>query len=86
LFVRIDCTASSTLGALLKVPLEREERERDEVRLLWSEGEGVDSVRIDKDAMLTDERNWVSGLHGGGRRVYEGTSPSDCFGVKEKRP
>ena len=86
LFVRIDCDAGSTLGALLKVPLEREEREHDDVRLLWSEGEGVDSVRIDKDSMLTDERNWVSGLHGGGRRVYEGTSPSDCFGVKEKQP
>ena len=89
LFVRIDCDASNTLGALLNFPLKREERERDDrVRLLWSEGEseGVGCVRIDKDSMLTDERNWVSGLHGGGRRVYEGTSPSDCFRVKEKQP
>ena len=75
--------AGSTLDALLKFPLETERD--DPVRLLWSDGEGVDSVRIDKDSMLTDERNWDSGLHGGGRRVYEGTSPSDCFGVKENQ-
>ena len=79
--------AKNTLDALLKLPLKREDRERDaRVRLLWSDGEGVDCVPIDKESMLTDERNWVSGLHGGGRRVYEGTSPSDCFGVKEERP
>ena len=79
--------AKNTLDALLKLPLKREDRERDDrVRLLWSDGEGVDCVPIDKESMLTDERNWVSGLHGGGRRVYEGTSPSDCFGVKEERP
>ena len=79
--------AQTTLDALLKVPLQRAEPERDDrARLLWSEGEGVDSVGIDRDFMLTDERNWVSGLHGGGRRVYEGTCPSDCFGVKEEQP
>ena len=63
--------AVNTLDALLNLPLESE---RDvPVRLLWSEGEGLDCVRVDSDAMLTDERNWVSGLHGGGRRVFEGT-------------
>ena len=30
-------------------------------------------VRINRHSMLTDERNWVSGLHGGGRPVCEGT-------------
>ncbi len=80
--------ARNTLAALLKVPLKREKRERDvrRVRLLWSDGEGVDYVHVDRDFMLTDERNWVSGLHGGGRRVFEGTSPSDCFGIKENQP
>ena len=79
--------AENTLGALLKFPLQDEEREHDDrVRLLWSDGEGLDCVRIGRDFMLTDERNWVSGLHGGGRRVYEGTYPSDCFGVKEEQP
>ncbi len=80
--------ARNTLAALLKVPLKREKRERDDrrVRLLWSDGEGMDYVHVDRDFMLTDERNWVSGLHGGGRRVFEGTSPSDCFGIKENQP
>ena len=80
--------AGTTLDALLNLPLQGEELERDDrhVRLLWSDGEGVDCVRIDREFMLTDERNWVSGLHGGGRRVFEGTSPSDCFGVKESQP
>ena len=77
--------AGNTLDALLKVPLQRAAPERDDrVRLLWSEDEGVDCVGIDRDFMLTDERNWVSGLHGGGRHVYEGTCPSDCFSVKEE--
>ena len=87
LFVGIDCNASNTLDALLNLPVEREEREGDDrvrsVRLLWSDGEGVDCVHIDRDFMLTDERNWVSGLHGGGRRVYEGTYR---FNAKEEQP
>ncbi len=79
--------AENTLEALLNFPLERTEPDRDiPVRLLWSDGEGVDYVHVDRDFVLTDERNWVSGLHGGGRRVFEGTSPSDCFGVKENQP
>ncbi len=73
--------AKNTLDALLRHPLKIERDDR--VRLLWSNGEGVDSVRIDKDSMLTDERNWVSGLHGGGRRVYEGTYR---FNAKEEQP
>ena len=86
LLVRIDCDASKTLDALLNSPLECEEREGDDrVRLLWSDGEGqgVDCVHIDREFMLTDERNWVSGLHGGGRRVYEGTYR---INVKEEQP
>ena len=79
--------AETTLGALLKFPLQGGSASvTTSVRLLWSDGEGVDRVRIGRDFMLTDERNWVSGLHGGGRRVYEGTCPSDCFGVKEEQP
>ena len=30
--------------------------------------------------MLTDQRNWISGLHGGGRLVHEGTATPDRFG------
>ena len=51
----------------------------DSVRLLWPDGEGTESVREDRSYMLTDERNWVSGLHGGGRLVCEGTRPRECF-------
>ena len=83
LFVRYT-EAENTLDALLKLPLES--KRDDPVRLLWADGEGVDCVLSNRDYMLTDERNWVSGLHGGGRLVYEGNRPSDCFGVKEKQP
>ena len=40
----------------------------------WPEGEGIaDAVRV---TTVTDERNWVSGLHGGGRRICEGSISS----------
>ena len=81
--------AENTLHALRDFPLEREDGERDEpVRLLWADGEGdgVECVRVNRESMLTDQRNWVSGLHGGGRLVIEGTCPSECFGVKEEQP
>ena len=51
----------------------------DPVRLLWPDDEGAEGVREDRSYMLTDERNWVSGLHGGGRLVFEGTRPRKCF-------
>lgn len=41
---------------------------------IWPEGEGTaDAVRV---TTVTDERNWVSGLHGGGRRICEGSISS----------
>lgn len=40
----------------------------------WPEGEGTaGAIRV---TTVTDERNWVSGLHGGGRRICEGSIPS----------
>ena len=36
--------------------------------------------------MLTDQRNWVSGLHGGGRAVCEGATPTDQFPAPEGQP
>ena len=36
----------------------------------WPESEGDDGAHRTTD--VTDERNWLSGLHGGGRRVCEG--------------
>ena len=85
LFVKIDDEAVNTLDALLKHPLEDGERDTP-VRLLWADCEGVDSVCSNRSYLLTDQRNWVSGLHGGGRLVYEGTRSGDCFDVREKKP
>ena len=53
---------------------------QDSVKLLWPRGEGVDSVTASRTCMLTDQRNWGSGLHGGGRWVCEGTAERSQFG------
>ena len=69
----------TSLAALLSLPLKATDlrrRESQSVRLLWPDGEDapdMDRVRLNRRSMITDERNWVSGLHGGGRPVCEGT-------------
>ncbi len=40
------------------------------VRALWPESESVDGASLQRS--VTDERNWLTGLHGGQRRVCEG--------------
>ena len=40
------------------------------LRAFWPESEGT--AGSDRTAYLTDERNWMTGLHGGARRVCEG--------------
>ena len=40
------------------------------LRALWPESEGTADVDHTRD--VTDERNWLTGLHGGARRVCEG--------------
>ena len=72
----------TALRALLDRPIKIETDDTDPddpVRLLWPDGEGVEGVREDRSYMLTDQRNWVSGLHGGGRLVCEGTRPREHF-------
>jgi CRISPR system Cascade subunit CasD len=75
----------TALDALLAWPLNPEEtRQPATVRLLWPEGEDapdMNHVRTNRRSLLTDERNWVSGLHGGGRPVCEGTAPPERFGT-----
>ena len=44
-------------------------------RLSWPERESVDGITATRTYLLTDQRNWVSGLHGGGRWVCEGATP-----------
>ena len=88
----------TALAALLTIPLaiptsgsSRSDEER--VSLMWPEREGsssaeIDEVRIDRTLMLTDQRNWVSGLHGGGRQVCEGVAARERFaapGEKEQQ-
>ena len=63
----------SALAALLATTMDEADGEQDSVRLLWPNREGVDGVAADRTYMLTDQRNWGSGLHGGGRQVCEGT-------------
>ena len=77
-----DCYQGRTaLETLMRVPVEgRRPADSPDVRLLWPVGEGVDGVTANRTYQLTDERNWQSGLHGGGRQVCEGTAPVKEFG------
>lgn len=61
----------TVLTALLAVPLERRDEQTESIRVLWPVGEGAGSVKPSRTYMLTDQRNWISGLHGGGRSVCE---------------
>ena len=69
----------TALDALMSVILHDYQQTPSTVRLLWPEGEKSEEVKPDRPypSMLTDQRNWVSGLHGGGRWVREGTVPKE---------
>ena len=77
----------TALAALLKVPVPViETRPQDpppKLRVQWPSGEGVADADIAPNraepAMLTDQRNWISGLHGGGRYVRESQIPLEKF-------
>ena len=78
--------AKTTLGALLNFPLSPDEHaDGAPVRLFWDKGEQAARINSNRNYMITDERNWVSGLHGGGRNVFEGTMPRDAFGPREEQ-
>ena len=65
----------TALAALLAWPLADDVTDGEPIRLQWpvNDGQTDDRVRVSRpDFMLTDQRNWVSGLHGGGRWVGEG--------------
>lgn len=44
------------------------------VRALWPASEGVEGAS--RVTMVTDERDWITGTHGGSRRVCEGELPA----------
>ena len=76
----------TTLAALVNTALDDPVSAPDSVKLLWPREEGVDGINADHVYMLTDQRNWVSGLHGGGRQVCEGTEKRNRFGNREVAP
>ena len=66
----------TALTALLGVPLSEPDGGADSIRLMWPENDSPQegtAVLHSRSYMLTDERNWISGLHGGGRMVCEGS-------------
>ncbi len=69
----------TVLEALLTAPLGRRDGRTESIRVLWPAGEGVKGVQPSRAYMLTDERNWISGLHGGGRSVCESAIPVTRF-------
>ena len=76
----------TALAALLATVLDEPGGEQDSVKLLWPNGEGVDGITANRTYMLTDQRNWGSGLHGGGRQVCEGTAKRGQFGEFVEAP
>ena len=71
--------ADSSLAALIDTPLDEDGSTDGTVSVLWADGESPDDVRPTNTYMLTDERNWRSGLHGGGRLVHEVALPAGRF-------
>ena len=69
------CLAGSSEGDTALTALLAAPRGHDvgkSCRLLWPEREGTEGIDANRTYMITDQRNWVSGLHGGGRMVCEG--------------
>ena len=69
----------TVLAALLAAPLHRWNAQAEGIRVQWPAGEGAERVRPSRSYMLTDQRNWISGLHGGGRSVCESAIPAAWF-------
>ena len=73
----------TALAALLETPLARPDEAQESVRLLWPSNDGqadTAKVTVNRSYMLTDQRNWISGLHGGGRAVTEGAIGAEELG------
>ncbi len=61
----------TALAALLAAEPD-ESNEPPSRQLLWPDAEGTAEIVPSRSYMLTDRRDWLSGLHGGGRLVCEG--------------
>ena len=76
--------AESELAALIDTPIDSEDvGDNENVRLLWQGDVSAEGVRVVNAYLLTDQRNWRSGLHGGGRHVQEGALSAEHFGRTE---
>ena len=69
----------TALAALMSAPIDSLEEAPESVRMIWPREEGRADVAVLHSYALTDLRNWVSGLHGGGRIVCEGSMPAKAF-------
>lgn len=69
----------TALAALLSWPLDSGADTGPPVRLQWPEGETAAKIEPSRRCTITDQRNWVSGLHGGGRAVCEGAADRKQF-------
>ena len=69
----------TALAALVGTPLHSAAPASESIRAMWPEGEGVSDIAAVRTGLLTDQRNWVSGLHGGGRMVCAADIPASCF-------
>ena len=76
---------STALEALLSVPLADELAARPTIRAQWPEGEGAKGAERSQSQMITDERNWVSGLHGGGRPIRQAAIERQKFATEPPR-
>ena len=76
---------ATALAALLAIPPAEPARGQESIRLLWPNDEDVTGVETSRSYMLTDQRNWISGLHGGGRWVREGSVNRSAL-VKDESP
>ena len=73
----------TALAALLAWPLSsvgKKAGPNDSIRVLWPKEEGAEGVEAVRTYTITDQRNWLSGLHGGGRWVAEASADSARFG------
>ena len=81
----------TSLAALLSVPLDPEDPSpRPTIQVQWPGRESADEIERSQARMITDERNWVSGLHGGGRPIRQAVIEREKFAVtqpqEEKQP
>ena len=62
----------TSIGALLDIPVADYRDKSLLIRAQWPGNENDERVQSTNTHMITDQRNWISGLHGGGRLVSEG--------------